>query len=228
MKDEAKRSIIAVIMIAFLWTIVYLFNSFIKEFSDSLMVVITFVYVFATTEICLANIKSAEATQKQIEISNKQFQDTNRPYITCEYVLINRVHCGIRICNHGNKVAKNLKIRVNDNFISETQEGHYIHFKLINSSVYSLVGVGQIYDFYFCNVETKPKVPLIVNLTYEDDEKRSFSEKFEIDLSKQLPIMSVASDAELINKEMKQIEKQLQSIADKLEPTVNQEGTHHA
>ena len=37
------------------------------------MVLITFIYVVATIEICRANIKSAEATKEQLEESKRQF-----------------------------------------------------------------------------------------------------------------------------------------------------------
>ena len=52
------------------------------------MVVITFVYVVATIEICRANINAAEASKKQLEESKRQYEDKKRleiiPYIQFE------------------------------------------------------------------------------------------------------------------------------------------------
>ena len=85
--------------------------------TDWLMVAITAIYVIATIFICAANIRSAKATKGQIAEMQRQFQEMNRPYVTCEYVLGNRTFRGIRICNHGNMVAKGLIIRINQEFI---------------------------------------------------------------------------------------------------------------
>lgn len=46
--------------------------------TDWLMVVITLVYVAATIVICIANFKSAHATNAQLAESKKQFADTQR------------------------------------------------------------------------------------------------------------------------------------------------------
>ena len=89
--------------------------------TDWLMVAITAIYVIATIFICAANIQSANATKGQIAEMQRQFQEMNRPYVTCEYILGSRAFCGIRICNHGNMVAKNLIIRVNQKFIDSTE-----------------------------------------------------------------------------------------------------------
>ena len=53
------------------------------------MVLITFIYVVATIEICRANIKSAEATKEQLEESKRQFNETKRlehmPYMQVSF-----------------------------------------------------------------------------------------------------------------------------------------------
>lgn len=53
------------------------------EHSESLTVLITAVYVLATIFIWRANIKTANASQRQLAEMQRQFKESNRPYITC-------------------------------------------------------------------------------------------------------------------------------------------------
>ena len=189
--------------------------SFLDRHDGSLMFIITVVYVIATCFICVANIKSAKASKEQLVESQRQFKDSNRPYITCEYMLTNRVFCGIRVCNHGNQVARNLMIKVNEEFLASNTDNVYASFRKINDSVYTVVGIGQSFDFYFCSVENKPlEVPLIVSVTYESATD-SFDEVFLIDLAKQLPIESVTSTEEKYINLLKEQNQILMSISQK-------------
>lgn len=186
--------------------------------TDWLMVVITAVYVVATIIICIANYKSAKEAHKQTEESIQQFNKSNRPYITCEYILSSRTYCGIHICNHGNQVARNLKINVDKEFMDLLVEGHFLKFKKINDSVYTVVGINQSYDFYFSKVKNKPiDVPLKVSLKYENDDGITYEEKFVIDLGKQLPIESVKSDFEKAVKSINRQNEVLKNISNKLD-----------
>ena len=53
-------------------------NEFIKQFHDSLMVAITFVYVLATIYISDANEKSAKAAREQLVESKRQFEENKQ------------------------------------------------------------------------------------------------------------------------------------------------------
>lgn len=190
----------------------------IPTITDWIMVVITTVYVIATIIICKANYKSAKEAHKQTEESIQQFNKSNRPYITCEYILSSRTYCGIHICNHGNQVARNLKINVDKEFMDLLVEGHFLKFKKINDSVYTVVGINQSYDFYFSKVKNKPiDVPLKVSLKYENDDGITYEEKFVIDLGKQLPIESVKSDFEKAVKSINRQNEVLKNISNKLD-----------
>lgn len=181
--------------------------------TDWLMVIITFVYVVATIFICMANVKSAKATKAQLAESQKQFKESNRPYVTCEYILTNRTFCGIRLCNHGNQVARNLTIQINKEFLDTLIDNEFMSFRNINDSVYTIVGVGQSFDFYFSIVNNKPtEVPLIANIVYNGSNDNSYEEVFEIDLAKQLPVESVESDIEKFMKLLKEQNKILSKI----------------
>ena len=71
---------IAISIIAFCF-----FKQFLNDNGQTLMVLITAIYVIATINISNANIKSAEATNDQIKESARQFEETRRlqviPYL---------------------------------------------------------------------------------------------------------------------------------------------------
>lgn len=77
-----------ILLTVVLFVIVRLYNDVISQYSDSLMVVITFVYVVATIEICDANISVVNTSEKQLEESKRQYEETKRlqikPYFQCE------------------------------------------------------------------------------------------------------------------------------------------------
>lgn len=74
--------------------ILWFFHDWIEQYSNSLMVLITFIYVVATIEICRANIKSAEATKEQLEESKRQFAENERLQMMPYFEII--VHDDIR------------------------------------------------------------------------------------------------------------------------------------
>lgn len=180
--------------------------------TDWLMVAITGVYVIATCFICYYNGKSAKATREQIAVAQSQFESQNRPYITCEYVLASRLFRGIRITNHGNIVARDVSIKVNDDFIDSLPRKDYMSFNKINTSKYSVFGIKQFYDFYFSDVQFRPEKLLIVNVTYYDDNGKQFDETFEFDLAKQLPLESVETETEKLIENIKEIKEALNRI----------------
>jgi len=186
------------------------------EHSGSLTVLITVVYVFATILICSANIKAASASQRQVAEMQRQFKEANRPYITCEYILENRIICGIRICNHGNMVAKDLTFSICQDFLDALQPDYCVYFRKLNESQYRLVGIRQEFDFYFSDVTHKPEVPFELTIHYRS-ETDFFSETFYFDLSKQIPVCSVNTIEEEFLDMSKNQQKSLDNIASSLQ-----------
>ena len=78
MKDKIKYYLLLLAFLFIMALILWFFHDWIEQYSNSLMVLITFIYVVATIEICRANIKSAEATKEQLEESKRQFAETKR------------------------------------------------------------------------------------------------------------------------------------------------------
>lgn len=189
--------------------------TFLDDHSGSLTVLITAVYVLATVLICYANIKAANASQKQVAEMHRQFKESNRPYITCEYILKSRLFCGIRICNHGNMVAKNLTFSISKNFLNALQD-NYVIFSKLNESKYKLIGIGQEFDFFFSEVKNQPKVPFELTIHYQS-ETDSFSETFCFDLSKQIPVFSVKAIEEKLLDTLENQQRSLGNITESLQ-----------
>lgn len=186
------------------------------EHSGSLTVLITAVYVLATILICRANIKAANETQRQVDEMHRQFRESNRPYITCEYILKSRQFCGIRICNHGNMVAKDLTFYICQDFLDALQSDYYDDFWKLNESQYRLVGIGQKFDFFFSDVAHKPDVLFELTVRYRN-ETDGFTETFSFDLSKQRPVFSIEAIEEKLLKTSKEQQKSLDEIASSLQ-----------
>ncbi|SFC14515.1 hypothetical protein [Clostridium uliginosum] len=82
------------------------------------IIILTGVYVIATIAICIFNYKSAKATREQIVESQRQFEESNRPYVNVIFEIINGGLACLSISNNGNKIAENVKIHINDKFLN--------------------------------------------------------------------------------------------------------------
>ena len=94
MKDKIKYYLLLLAFLFIMALILWFFHDWIEQYSNSLMVLITFIYVVATIEICRANIKSAEATKEQLEESKRQFAENERLQMMPYFEII--VHDDIR------------------------------------------------------------------------------------------------------------------------------------
>lgn len=191
--------------------------------TDWLMVIITFVYVIATIIICIFNGRSAKAAQRQIAESQRQFNESNRPYISCRYILVNRVGCCIRFHNYGNRPAKNVKFKINQEFLnslSDSTTPFKETFSKLNTSEY-FFGIGQYYDFYFANIQDfkHNRTNFEVEINYSCNEK-NYIDKFSIKFEEELPIFSMNDPnleaIESISKKIEQLDTTIKSINNEL------------
>ena len=142
------------------------------DWSGWVLVWITLVYVIATIAICVFNFWSAKETKKQTAELKRQFDETNRPNIdvTCKDVR-GGLEC-LKIENTGKKLAKNIKLNINDDFIrciQDTLGGESL--TNLSTSSFSL-GVGRELFVVLCGPRDYEKlcaVPLIIDISYEDD-----------------------------------------------------------
>lgn len=214
--------------------------------TDWLMVIITCVYVVATIFICKANIKSAEATKEQLEESKRQFEasqkqakaeleetkrqfevqlqqfkETLRPYIVCEYKLINRCMCCIRITNCGNRPAFTTKFNINDDFVDSLHSPYKKAFTDLNNSASYAFGINQYYDFYFGEVSVFKKNIKDFKLKVEYDwDKQHYTNEYVIEFTKYLPIFSADEFEDKILKEINSISTAINKLSSKGENNV--------
>ena len=152
--------------------------------TDWIMIIITAVYVIATIFICVANFKSAKATRDQITEQKRQFDETNRAYVTVHFEVSPSKLYTLCICNHGNKIAKGVHLEFEDSFIDKIKKdsarNHLINTK--NSAID--IGIGQSWYIDLGNIGDSELMKNTVNigLRYKDD-SREYSEIYNIDLS---------------------------------------------
>ena len=120
--------------------ILWFFHDWIEQYSNSLMVLITFIYVVATIEICRANIKSAEATKEQLEESKHQFAENERLQMMPYFEII--VHDDIR------DFVECIELTIsNSNAENSTVIDRRISIKNIG------LGVAKDFTYTWCNLD---------------------------------------------------------------------------
>lgn len=176
---------------------------------------ITFVYVVATIFICLANIKSANATREQLLEQKRQFEEENRAFVTVTFEIIKSGLAVLHIQNHGKRIAKNVSIKIGDDFIQNVigQIDKQSLQRLNNASF--AIGIGQ--SWYVCIgshlelKEMKTKI-LEITLSYNDDISK-YCEHITIDFMQYFWSLIYDSPTEDIRKELKQMNKTMNVIS---------------
>ena len=153
-----------------------------------------------------------EESKHQFE---RQFEEINRPHITCEYILASRAFCCIRISNYGNKPARKVTFKINDEFLNIIPDD-YKEFAKLNEAEY-YIGVNQHYDFFFSDINKfkNNKTAFVINLQYETENKK-YSDTITIDFTKQLPVFTVDDSSEKIQKELKEISRSIKELSNKI------------
>ena len=167
------------------------------------MVIITGVYVAATIAICIANFKSANATNNQLKELKRQYDEENKPYITTELIFEKRNYYGLRFTNHGRRIAENVRIDLDSQFVECLQDIYKQHIKVQNGKE-CFIGIGQHYDLFFANTEIRDQanlVPAKGEVTYKSSGKE-YNNIFEFDLNKYMSFFSVKSEGEEIREEL--------------------------
>ena len=86
------------------------------------MIWITGVYVIATIAICVANFKSANATRKQLQEQQRQFNESNRAFVTVTFEIIRSGLAMLHIQNTGKQIAQNVHISISQRFESNIKD----------------------------------------------------------------------------------------------------------
>lgn len=194
--------------------------------TDWIMISITAIYVIATIFICVANFKSAKATREQLAEQKRQFDETNRPYVTVHFEVALSGLYTLCVCNHGKKMAKNVHLEIDDAFI-EQLDNDKVKRLLYNTKRSRIdIGIGQKWYLWIGVLGDRQTMSKTVGikLTYQDDQEE-YNEEYNIDLNSFNWQMLCSPDDKLfeqIKKTTSSIEKISKSLA-KIERNLNEE-----
>lgn len=183
--------------------------------ADWIMVAITAVYVIATILICIFNYRSAQATRQQVAESQRQFEESNRAFVTVTFEIIRSGLAVLHIQNHGKRMANNVRIIVSDSFINNVQDQRdKASILRLKESSFTL-GIGQ--SWYICigsHLQLRQMGTELLHIDIEySDSKMAYSESVDIDLVQFFWSLIYDSPIEDIYQQAKEINKHLKSIA---------------
>lgn len=186
--------------------------------TDWLMLVITSVYVIATIFICIANFKSAKATREQVAEARRQYEEEHHAFIAYELIYEHRIWYGLRFTNHGRRVATNVQLQLDKDFIDSLMD-QSIKNQLNNLDGREFtLGIEQSYDIYFGSNEFRErpnKVPIQGKISY-NDRCGEYTDLFYIDFNKYAPIYTVTTDEERREESAKKLNESLAKIENEL------------
>lgn len=186
--------------------------------NGSLMVIITLVYVVATIAICVANLRSAKATRDQLEESKRQYEEEHRAFVSYKLIYELRTWYGLRFTNHGKRIATNVQLRFDKDFIeSLTEQGYKERLQKLGEQEFTL-GIGQSYDIYLGSNKLRNRVnstPIRGVISYKD-RNCAYIDSFHIDFSKYATIFSITTDLDRMQKAEKRLIESLAGIKNEL------------
>lgn len=188
--------------------------------TDWLMVIITGVYVIATICICIANFMAANASKKQKEEMEREFQSVNRPIITVELVFLRRAVWAIRCKNQGNQTAFNMSIKLQQDFIESITDSFFRGILEENQNAIRTIGVGQTYDLFIGDnsfMHQGNKIPIKGKILYGSCYSAIFSEDFVIETKNYGTEYSLSTENEDLIKAIKEQTQMLAAIKRELE-----------
>ena len=182
--------------------------------SGAMTFLITAVYVVATIFICWANIRSAKATREQVAEQQREFEETNRAFVTVTFEIIKSGLAVLHIQNHGKRIATNVSVHISDAFIENMADKmDREHVQKLCQSVFT-IGIGQ--SWYICvgshlQLDQMSKELLTITVSYRDSVAQ-YCETTSIDLKQYFWSLIYDSPTEDIRQELKDSTKELKSI----------------
>ncbi len=138
---------------------------------QTVMIILTAIYVIATIVISIFNIYTSKATRDQIKESRKQFNEANRAFVNIDFEVIREALFVLKITNNGHRTAKDVHIDISDDFLDIMQDTHCRQqIELLNNSTFS-IGIGQS---WFVRIGTRAdfdalsEKPIEITLDYHD------------------------------------------------------------
>lgn len=187
-----------------------------NQYNGVFMLLVTIVYAVTTVFICRANQKSAVASLKQVEQARAEFDEANRAFVIVNLEVIRSGLVVLKIQNIGKRVATNVKVCINEDFILNLKDklGREQLQKL--SKAEFILGIGQIKHVFICSQPSMNKAAekeLIINHSYKDGGKL-YSEVTNIDMEQYFWELIYNSPIDDMRNEMKGINGSLKHIKD--------------
>ena len=206
------------------------FICFLDRHSGSLTFIVTFVYVLATIAICVANIRTANVSHKQLAEARKQFEEENRAFISVNIELVRNALIALHIVNIGRRVANDVKITVEPQFFENLpDEFDRNNLNRLSKSSFTL-GIGQSFYTSVCGSNELEKLTINLmqlNITYSDSVSQ-YEETTLVDLSQYYWALLYQSPLEDTRQELRKIANSAQRVSkilDKVEKKLKLEET---
>lgn len=189
--------------------------------TDWLMVIITAVYVVATIVICVFNGKSAKAAKEQTETAKqqinemiRQYNESNRPIVIVRFEIIRSGLLCFVLENVGPVAAKDIKIRINDEFIDNLEkEDKQLRLRETTEATLFLSSHQKLH--FFLGGQTQfskiASVPAIFDISYNG----KYDEHTEIDLWQYRFMLTYSQELEDISQHLKHIENETKTYHNK-------------
>lgn len=182
-----------------------------------MMAVLTFIYVITTILILVSNNKMADATRRQVDELQKQFQAQNRPYVCVQFETIRNGLLCLSVENTGNTPARNVRVLVNEDFTNKIHDQQRDRFRKFTETAIYLSPRQKLYcclggpsDFSSIKDQT-----LLLDVTYDGDDDH-YQEHIEIDVDGYGWALLYESPLGDISIHIKKISESLESIEKKL------------
>ena len=187
---------------------------YLNDNSGAMTFLITVVYVVATIFICWANIRSAKATRAQVAEQQREFEETNRAFVTVTFEIIKSGLAVLHIQNHGKRIATDVSVHISDAFVENMEDKmDREHVQKLCHSMFT-IGIGQ--SWYICigshlQIDQMSKELLTVTISYRDSVTQ-YCETISIDLKQYFWSLIYDSPIEDMRQEIKESTKELKSI----------------
>ena len=187
--------------------------------ADWAMVFVTIIYVAATIFISWANIKSADASKKQLLEMKRQYEEMNRPLIEVEFQYIRRTWYIVRFVNNGRNTAQRVKINLDPDFVNSLPEENIKSELNKLKGKECIIGVGQHYDLFIGSnaLRGNPNMHPVTGTVEYRSEDKVYTTDICIDLEHYMTFYSTKTDEEDMLKYVKQISAELKDIKGVLE-----------
>ncbi|SDB56552.1 hypothetical protein SAMN02910317_02947 [Ruminococcaceae bacterium FB2012] len=185
--------------------------------ADWFMVIITAIYVIATIVICVFNGRSAKAAKEQtktakqqIEEMIRQYNESNRPYVSVRFEMIRSGLLCLVIENVGSIPAKDVRIMFNKDFLNNLDviDRQPLLKEVSEASLF----LSSHQKLYVCiggqsKFNEIAKVVAKIDISYND----KYKEHTEIDLSQYRNMLMYTSELEDISHHLKKLQENQKS-----------------